>query len=312
MGDHLSGGTVGPASDYLDYLRAEKGLAGNTVLAYKHDLAIYLAFLKSSGIETYDLVNAGTIQDYMSYLRADYKKDYGRTLSTASISRILACIRGLHKFLVREGYTVSDPISDMPPMKKPRRLPDVVSIDDITRLLEGPFPNNQRGIRDKAIVELMYSCGLRISETAGIKQQDLDMDSGFVRVFGKGSKERIVPVGGKASQALGVYLKESRPLLRKQARDPSLFLSVRGKGMTRQALWKIIKMYATASGLPDMTPHTLRHSFATHMIQAGADIRAVQEMLGHASISTTQVYTHLAKDDLKQIYLETHPRARIK
>ncbi len=303
---------TGPAYDYIDYLRAEKGLSKNTIEAYKHDMALYLSFLGKACVNDFDSVSVHTVQDFISFLRVDYKKDGGGKLGSASINRTVACVRGFHKFFLREGYTENDPISEMPVMKKPKRLPKVLSVDQVTRLLEGAFPNSPRGTRDRAILELMYSCGLRISEAAAVKQQDIDMDAAFVRVIGKGSKERIIPVGGKALGAVGVYLKDGRPLLKKQARDPSLFLSVRGKGMTRQALWKIIRGYANASGLTNMSPHTLRHSFATHLLQAGADLRAVQEMLGHASISTTQIYTHLAKDDLKQIYLETHPRAKVK
>lgn len=312
MSEHRKRFDTLPASDYLDYLRVEKRLAENTVDAYRHDLDLYVSYLVDSGLSDIYSITDLTVRDFIGFLRTEYKKEDGSPLSTASVSRTIACVRGFHKFLIREGYTDNDPISDMPPMKKPKRLPNVLSVDEVTKLLEGTFPNNPRGLRDRAILELMYSCGLRISEAAAIKQQDIDMEAGFVRVFGKGSKERIVPVGGKALIALRSYIRDGRPLLEKKMRDPSLFLSVRGRGMTRQALWKIVRSHAGASGVRKMSPHTLRHSFATHMIQAGADLRAVQEMLGHASISTTQVYTHLAKDDLRQIYLETHPRARIK
>lgn len=290
--------------EYLIFLQVEKRLAHNTLTSYEHDLKLFTTFLRSHSITSFKDVTSDDIQAFSVSLAPDMKP--------ASISRVLACLRGLFKFLVREGYQERDPIGSLPPMTRPLRLPNVISVDEVTRLLDGPFTNSPRGLRDKAFIELMYSSGLRISEVAGLKLSDVDLAEGFVRVFGKGSKERIVPVGGKAIDAISGYLSDGRPRLSKGKMDDSVFLSVRGRGMTRQAYWKILKQYGAMAGLETLKPHTLRHSFATHLLQAGADLRAVQEMLGHASISTTQVYTHLAKDDLKEIYMETHPRARVR
>lgn len=298
---------AGLAQEYLDHLRVEKGLSANTLNAYHHDIVLFSSFLKDRGL-AFAGARSDDIQDFAAWLR---RRDL-RPLSATSVNRILACVRGLYKFLVREGYQESDPITTLPPMKRRFKLPNVVGVEDVGRLMDGVFPASPIGLRDRAFLELTYSSGMRISEIAHLKIGDLDIEDGFVRCLGKGSKERLVPIGDKALAAIGRYLADGRPHLAGKRRDDAVFLSVRGKGMTRQGFWKILKAYANKAGLPDLTPHTLRHSFATHMLQAGADLRAVQEMLGHASISTTQIYTHLARDDLKQIYMETHPRARQK
>lgn len=289
------------AREYLIYLQTEKGLSKNTISSYTHDLKIYLGFLNQRKISSYDKVTRQVIRAFMAGLQ---KRDF----SASSRGRILSAIKGLHKFLLREGYAQNDSLEGVPIPKKESRLPRVITVDDANRLMNSVFPPNALGMRDRAILELLYATGMRISEMARLKVGDLDSEEEFVRVFGKGSKVRVIPVGRKALQAVQSYLKGGRPKLVKGRRDESLFLNVRGRGITRQGLWKILKSYAKRAGLERITPHTLRHSFATHLLQAGADLRVVQEMLGHVSISTTQIYTHVSKEHLRQIYLESHPR----
>ena len=294
-----------PAKEYLIYLQVEKGLAKNTIEAYTHDLELYLDFLDSRNIDSYSKVEASDIRDLVIGLR---KRDTN-PMSVTSLSRILAALRGFHKFLVREGYEEKNPLLKIPSMKKPQKLPNVLTVAQVSMLIDAASDTSPYGLRDKAIIELLYSSGMRISEIAQLKLGDVDFEDGFVRCFGKGSKERLIPVGKKALIACQDYLEKGRPKLLGNKRSDNLFVSGHGKAMTRQGFWKIFKAYAEKADMPEATPHILRHSFATHLLQAGADLRAVQEMLGHASISTTQIYTNLARDDLKEIYMETHPRA---
>lgn len=292
------------ARRYLDYLRAEKGLARNTLLAYKRDLEKYVRFLDSKRVSSYEGVTSDVIREFMVFLTDSDQ------LSASSRARVLAAVRGLHKFLLVEGYTERNVLDNVRSPRREQKLPNVIRVDEVERLLASAFPATPQGLRDRAGLELLYATGVRISELSSIKVGDLDRERGFVRVFGKGSKERGVPVGDQALVAVQEYLQQGRPKLVKARRDDALFLNARGRGLTRQGWWKILKSYATRVGLEKITPHTLRHSFATHMLEAGADLRAVQEMLGHASISTTQVYTHVSNEHLRQVYLETHPRAQ--
>ncbi len=294
-----------PAKEYLIYLQVEKGLAKNTIKAYTHDLELYIGFLGSRNIDSYSKVEASDIRELVIGLR---KRDTN-PMSVTSLSRILAALRGFHKFLVREGYEEKNPFSKIPSMKKPKKLPNVLTVAQVSKLIDTVSDTSPYGLRDKAIIELLYSSGMRISEIAQLKLGDIDFEEGFVRCFGKGSKERLIPVGKKALIACTNYLDKGRPKLLGKKLSDTLFVSGHGKAMTRQGFWKIFKLYAEKADIPEATPHMLRHSFATHLLQAGADLRAVQEMLGHASISTTQIYTNLARDDLKEIYMETHPRA---
>lgn len=292
------------ARRYLDYLRAEKGLARNTLLAYRRDLKKYLDFLDAKRVGLYERVTSDVIREFMVFLTDSDE------LSASSRARVLAAVRGLHKFLLVEGYADRNILENVRAPRREQKLPNVITVDEVERLLGSVFPATPRGVRDRAGLELLYATGVRISELASIKLGDLDRERGFVRVFGKGSKERGVPVGDQALVAVQEYLQHGRPKLVKGRRDDTLFLNARGRGLTRQGWWKILKSYATRVGLEKITPHTLRHSFATHMLEAGADLRAVQEMLGHASISTTQIYTHVSNEHLRQVYLETHPRAQ--
>lgn len=290
------------AREYMVYLQVEKGLSKNTIASYTHDLKLYLDFLQERKIFSFNDVTSEIMRDFTSKLHEDF--------DSSSIGRILSTLKGLHKFLLREGYVERDPLGNIPTPKKAFKLPNVITIDEVNKLLTSVFPPTSQGLRDRAILELLYATGMRISEIAYLRLGDLDLEEGFVRVFGKGSKERVIPVGSKALEATTSYLKAGRPRLARGVLDESLFLNVRGKGMTRQGFWKILKGYARRAGLEHVTPHTLRHSFATHLLHGGADLRAVQEMLGHASISTTQVYTHISRDHLREVYLESHPRAK--
>jgi integrase/recombinase XerD len=223
-------------------------------------------------------------------------------------------VKGFHKFLVREGLTENHPTASLPLPKVPQRLPDVVSIDDVDRLLSQPFRDSPAGLRDRAALEILYGCGLRVSELTGLDTSDLNMEEGFVRVLGKGNKERLVPLGGLALQALSAYLSNGRSMLRThktlRATSPAVFVNQRGGRLSRQAVFALVRTYGGRVGLDGLHPHALRHSFATHMLEGGADLRALQEILGHADISTTQLYTHVDRRHIREEYLSTHPRAR--
>ncbi len=295
--------------EYLSYLGVERGLSRNTIAAYTRDLTRFTAWLVGQGIVDFKDVTSADCLSFSAALADGIFTANHSQLAVTSVGRAQAALRGFFKFLVREGYQTNDPMSRVLNVKPGRRLPKAISIEDIAAILDGNFNPDPAGRRDKAILELMYAAGLRISETAGVTMGDIDLEDGFVRVTGKGSKERMIPVGGGAVRAIGSYLVDGRGRLVMQIRDDHLFLSTRGRGLSRQSIWNIVKKYAARAHVKGVTPHTLRHSFATHMLKGGADLRAVQEMLGHVSISTTQVYTHVAKDHLKEEYLSTHPRA---
>lgn len=265
--------------------------------------------LASRGRTGPDEVTRDDVTAFIAELRA-------RGLAPSSIERKLSAVKGLHKFLVREQITTNHPTSGLPLPKVPERLPDVLSIQDVERLLSQPFPDGPLGVRDRAILETMYGCGVRVGEIVGLDVKDLDLDEGFMRVFGKGSKERMVPVAGMAAHALDAYLRTSRPFLRPKrsvsVADSALFVNSRGGRLSRQSVFRIVRAYGDHVSIEGLHPHTLRHSFATHMLQGGADLRALQEMLGHADISTTQVYTHVDRIHIREEYLSTHPRARMR
>lgn len=294
--------------DFLDYMAVERGSSPNTIDAYRRDLAAYAGFLAGRGVETPDRIAREDVTAFIAHLGT-------RGLAASSIERKVAAVKSFHKFLVRDGVTENHPTAGLPLPKKPARLPDVVSIDDAERLLDQRFPDGPAGSRDRAMLEILYGCGLRASELVRLDVPDADLDEGFVRVLGKGSKERIVPLAGAAAAAVGDYLAHGRPYLRgtsgKLRQEPALFVSVRGRRLTRQATFEIVRRYGERAGLA-LHPHTLRHSFATHMLEGGADLRSLQEMLGHSDISTTQVYTHVDRTHLREEYLSTHPRARMR
>lgn len=295
--------------DYLSHLAIERGASSNTIAAYGRDLAEYVAFLDSRSIAGPESVTREDATAFVASLRA-------RGLAPSSVERKVAAVRGLHKFLVREGLTENHPTARLPLPKVPERLPDVISVDQMEALLSQPFADGPAGLRDRAILEVLYGCGLRVSELVGLDVGDVDLRDGFVRVLGKGSKERVVPIGGVASRAVDAYLRAGRPFLRPKrsvsVADSALFVSTRGARLSRQVVFRTVREHGARMGLQGLHPHTLRHSFATHLLEGGADLRALQEMLGHADISTTQVYTHVDRRHIREEYLTTHPRARLR
>jgi len=289
--------------NFLNYLSVERSLSKNTILSYRRDLEKYIHYLKDSNINSLSQTARKNISDFMFGL-----KDGG--LSAVSIARNLVAIKVLYRFLVRERILTTDPSSLLDSPKLWKKIPDVLSGLEVEALLEAPDLKTARGLRDKAILELMYATGLRVSEAVNLKTQDVNFDVGFLRCIGKGAKERIVPLGKESIQAIKKYLEEARPKLARSGReDTFLFLSRLGKKISRQSFWKLVKHYAKLARIKkNIRPHTLRHSFATHLLERGADLRSVQEMLGHADISTTQIYTHIDKNRLKMIHKNFHPR----
>lgn len=290
-------------SEFLNYLTVEKGLSKNTILAYGRDLSAFGFYVGSKGGLPVDRIKRQDISDYLLSL-----KDKG--ISSNSISRALVSIKMFYRFLVQEHLAKDDVPGVLESPRLVRPLPDVLSSPEVDKLLAAPDLSDWQGIRDKAALELMYATGMRVSEMVELEAEGLNLDVGFVKCRGKGDKERIVPVGRSAKEAVSRYAEKVRPKLLKKSQDKHLFLSRLGRKISRQSFWKMIKRYARAAHIKKtITPHTLRHSFATHLLERGADLRIVQEMLGHADISTTQLYTHINKDRLKMIHKQFHPRA---
>ena len=288
---------------FVNYLLIEKGLAKKTIEAYSRDLTEYLHFLEKEQITAIDAADTIVILKHLIAMR-----DAG--LGARSRARHLVTLRGFYRFLVQEKILAHDParLVDLP--KGGLKLPDVLSIEDVRSLLSTPDTSNVRGSRDAAMLELLYAAGLRVSELVNLKIQDVNLEAGFVRVFGKGAKERVVPFGRHAGKRITAYLKEARPRLVKTLVSPYLFVARAGKPMTRQGFWKRLGQYVLKAGIAKkVTPHSLRHSFASHLLEGGADLRAVQVMLGHVDISTTQIYTHVARERLKSIHQQFHPRS---
>lgn len=290
-------------ADFLHYLRIEKGLAENTVIAYERDLKRYIAYLQDASFTDWNAIQRIDIISFLAMLKKDGK-------ATATIARTISAIRAFHQFLIREQLVKRDVTLHLETPKKSRLLPDVLTVQEVEKLLniQGDKPLD---IRNKAMLELLYATGLRVSELIELEMNDVHLTLGFVRCIGKGNKERIVPLGELAQVALEQYITYARPILTKRNQsETKLFVNHHGRQLTRQGFWKLIKKLALEAGLTKtITPHTLRHSFATHLLENGADLRAVQEMLGHADISTTQIYTHVTKSRLKDVYQQFHPRA---
>ena len=287
---------------FLNYISVERGLAQNTIISYKEDLGFYIDYLNGRKV---DVLAGSTKNDVMDFMM-DQK---GRGLSANSISRRLAAIKAFYRFLVRERILKADPTSLMEAPKLWKKIPEVLSVDEVERLIAAPDISRKQGIRDRAILEVMYATGMRASEVVDLKLNNINLEIGFARCIGKGDKERIIPLGKKAKSAIEAYLQKCRPSLAKKKEADVLFLSRLGRRISRQSLWKLIKKYARISGIKkEIRPHILRHSFATHLLEHGADLRSVQEMLGHSDISTTQIYTHVNKDRLKSIHKMFHPR----
>jgi len=287
---------------FLSYISVERGMANNTLSSYKRDLYRFADFLKSKKVDSIDKVSRQTINSFMM-------AEKERGLASNSVSRGLACIKSFFKFLLKENIIKEDAANIIESPKLWKKLPFTLNVKEVETLLNAPNVRDPMEARDKACMELMYATGMRVSELVNLKMDDINMAVGFVKCFGKGSKERIVPFGKKAKESLQRYLEKSRPQFLKKKISNFLFLTRIGKPMSRQTFWKIIKRYAKLAKIKKkVTPHSLRHSFATHILERGADLRIVQEMLGHSDISTTQIYTHVSKDRLKSIHQKFHPR----
>jgi integrase/recombinase XerD len=288
--------------DFLTFLRVERGLAENTIHSYRYDLEQYTSFLSVQKLNFLQ-ANQNVIMNFLTKQRLLNK-------SARTRSRMLAALRGFYRYLLQEGRIAADPTENLTSPKLEKNLPRVLSVEDVEQLLAQPNHGTVTGMRDKAMLELLYATGMRVSEMLGLDTQHLNLDLGFVRCMGKGSRERIIPVGEVAQKYLREYLSRCWLKLRRNSGERAVFLNKNGRRLTRQGFWKILKGYAKKAGIQqEITPHVLRHSFATHLLENGADLRAVQEMLGHADISTTQIYTHLSKRKLREVYEKSHPRA---
>lgn len=291
---------------FMQYVSVERGLARNTLESYERDLTLYLDYLNKQDIQTMQETRKSHITHYLLHL-----KQLGRANST--VSRTMVSIRSFYQFLVRERLLDSDPSLHMNTPKVTRRLPKALNVNEVEDLLNSPRTETAHGMRDKAMLEVLYATGIRVSELVSLNVSSVNLGMGFLRVIGKGSKERIIPLGRIAIQFLEEYIQTKRSMLIKPNTELDvLFLNHLGTRLTRQGFWKIIKKYALKAQIhKDIMPHTLRHSFATHLLENGADLRSVQEMLGHADISTTQIYTHVTKTRMKEVYDQTHPRAKM-
>lgn len=288
---------------FSDFLALEKGSADRTREAYARDVARFTTFALVKGVAAPADVTPKLLRDYIYHL-----KDLG--LSPASIRRNVSAVRSYFRFLTNDGHLARDPSERLDTPQRWRTLPDVLTVEEIQRLLAAPTMDDPLYFRDRAMLELAYGAGLRVSEWIGVGVRDALLDDGLVRVFGKGSKERLVPIGRGAIGAVAIYLRELRPRLERGAGKGALFLNARGEPLSRMGAWKILRKYVERVGIAKVvSPHTLRHSFATHLLEGGADLRAVQEMLGHADISTTQIYTHVDREYLRQVHRRYHPRA---
>ena len=294
---------------FIDHLVVERGLSDNTVQAYRRDLLRYASHLARRRVSDAATVSPDDVSAFVAALSSSRHR--GGRYSATSVVRALSSVRALHRFLIREGVAERDPTASVVRPKTARGLPRPITVEDVGRLLSAPQPSSTDGVRDRAVLETLYGAGVRVSELVGLDLDDVDLDGGSVRVLGKGGKERDVPLGRYARDAIGAYLTTVRPALATARSRGALFVNHRGGRLSRQACWTIIRRYAGLAGLDKrVTPHTLRHSFATHLLEGGADVRVVQELLGHASVATTQVYTLVTKEHLREVYLSAHPRAR--
>jgi integrase/recombinase XerD len=295
---------------YLDHLAVERGLAANTLSSYRRDLDRWLAWLAGAGRARLSEVTEADVAGFLAALRSGDEEH--PALSASSAGRTVVAVRGLHRFALREGWTAVDAAREVRPPVPARRLPKAISVSSVEALLAAPDADTPLGLRDRALLELLYGTGARISEAIGLDVDDLDRAAGLVRLDGKGGKQRIVPVGSYAGRAVEDYLVRARPGLVTAGRGtPALFLNARGGRLSRQSAWTVLRSAAARAGIGgDLSPHTLRHCFATHLLDGGADVRVVQELLGHASVTTTQVYTLVTVERLREVYATAHPRAR--
>lgn len=303
----MTGSGLPLVGHYLDHLRAERGLAHNTVDAYRRDLDVYGRYLAEVGITDPREVLADDVEAFVAWLRAR-RSAHGRPYAPSSVARIVVAVRGFHRFLAREGLTREDASAAVGTPRTVRALPKALSVEEVERLLAAPVGEEPRALRDRAMLELLYGAGLRITELVSLDLDDVDGTERLVRVHGKGGKERLVPFGEVAGLALERWRTGGRPGL--AGSTPALFVNARGTRLSRQGVWKIVRSHADRVGLgEEVSPHTLRHSFATHLLDGGADVRAVQELLGHASVTTTQIYTLVSRAALREVYERAHPRA---
>ncbi len=294
--------------DFLAYLELERGLSRNTLEAYRSDLQQFGAFLNRRGVDPLEVATT----DLQAFISEFATGDGRPPVAPATLQRKIACLRSFYRYLRRDQILVSDPTSELRGPRSRARLPKVLSRDEVQRLLNQPSGRSPAALRDRALLETMYACGLRASEAITLELGQLDLEAGVLRTSGKGSKERIVPIGSKAVASLREYLDKGRPRLVGVRDESRVFVNVRGGQLSRQGLYKIVQRHARTAGLEArMSPHTLRHTFATHLLAGGCDLRSLQEMLGHADIGTTQIYTHLSADRLRDVYFDAHPRAQI-
>jgi integrase/recombinase XerD len=298
------------AERFLDHLAVERGLSEHTLAAYRRDLRRYAAFLAKRDLRDPSGVDEETIRSFVASLSASTHGPEAAPYRASSVARTLSAVRSFHRFLLREGAAERDPAAAVSRPRLPRSLPRPLGAEDVRRLLEAPDPATPAGLRDRAILELLYGSGLRISELTGLDVDDVDLEEGSVRVLGKGGKERDVPVGSFARGAVAAYLTRGRPALAGAATRGALFLNARGGRLSRQSCARSLAGYVRQAGIERrVTLHTLRHSFATHLLEGGADVRVVQELLGHASVATTQIYTLVTSQHLREVYERSHPRA---
>jgi integrase/recombinase XerD len=294
--------------DFLAYLEFERGLSRNTLEAYRSDLLQFGAWLEREGVDALN-VRHTQLAAFVTGLATG--ADGKPPAANATLHRKVACLRSFYRHLRRQGQLEDDPTVHLKAPRESRKLPQVLTRDEVAQLLDQPKGTDPTALRDRALLELMYACGLRASEAVGLETGDVNLRSGVLRARGKGSKERLVPIGTTAAKALTAYLQRGRPRMVGDRMEATLFVNHRGQGLTRQGLYKIVQRHAKAAGLAGkMSPHTLRHTFATHLLAGGCDLRSLQEMLGHADIATTQLYTHLSADRLRDVYFDAHPRAR--
>ncbi len=289
---------------FLSHLATEKGVSRHTLSAYGRDLLRFANCMESRNRAYAGAVARDDVVAFLSELTAD-------RLASSSKNRALSAVRGLFKYLLRESLITSDPSRDVGSLRKPRKIPQQISPAGVVRILDAPTGDSPRALRDRAMLEVLYGCGLRVSELVGLRTSQVNVRDGFLTVWGKGSKERAVPVGRVALAALRAYMEAGRPAFDRERGSAFLFLNRFGKAMSRQGFWKRLRAYALSAGISEVSPHVLRHSFATHLLEGGADLRSVQMMLGHADLSTTQIYTHVAGARLRKVHTEFHPRGRM-
>lgn len=294
--------------EFLDYLLVEKGYSNNTIVAYRNDLVQLVGYLvqdrQMGGAPDWRKIDRDIIIGYILHLRE-------REYASSTVARKIAALKSFFHFLFQTGFLADDPTATLDSPRVKKRLPRPVSPEDIERLLTTPEGESPKALRDRALLELLYATGMRVTELISLDLGSVDMDTGTVRCYGKGAKERLMPIHSRAVKALRLYLEKGRPGFLRDDEERALFLNPRGRRLTRQGLWLIVKQYVERAGLSELiTPHTLRHSFATHMLNRGANLRNVQHLLGHASLATTQVYTHVSKEGLREVYDEAHPRAK--